>query len=180
MLKNHDRAAAKPTWPWRKNRRALRRNCAVPSTVSKAASTSRASARAALEALAAGAVHFSLPAGDVLFESGSPPEGVYLLASGRLGVRVGGSRRRAEIARGELVGEAGWLLGEPRSATVTALRDSELVLLPHAVARGRRGQLAANSRSPWRSSAPGGCGAATRSRGTSPPQPRIRPRAEQR
>src|SRR6202167_4194581 len=45
---------------------------------------------APLEALAAGAVHFSLPAGSVLFESGSTPEGVYLLASGRLGVRVAG------------------------------------------------------------------------------------------
>jgi NTE family protein len=89
---------------------------------------------AALEALAAGAVHFSLPAGDVLFESGSTPEGVYLLASGRLGVCIAGSSTfAAEIERGELVGEAGWLLAEPRSATVLALRDSELVLLPDAV-----------------------------------------------
>jgi NTE family protein len=36
----------------------------------------------------------------------------------------------AEIERSELVGEAGWLLKEHRSATVTALRDSELLLLP--------------------------------------------------
>ena len=87
----------------------------------------------ALQALAAGAVHFSLPAGNVLFDSGSSPEGVYLLASGRLGVRLTGHARfTAEIARGELVGEAGWLLGEPRSATVVALRDSEILLLPHA------------------------------------------------
>jgi NTE family protein len=89
---------------------------------------------AALEALAAGAVQFSLPAGGVLFESGSTPEGVYLLASGRLGVRLTGQTRfTAEIERGELVGEAGWLLGEPRSATVIALRDSEILLLPPAV-----------------------------------------------
>jgi NTE family protein len=89
---------------------------------------------AALKALAAGAVHFSVPAGDVLFESGSTPEGVYLLASGRLRVSgTGGPGFKAEIERGELVGEAGWLLGEPHSATVTALRDSELLLLPHAV-----------------------------------------------
>jgi NTE family protein len=86
----------------------------------------------ALQALAAGAVQFSLPAGNVLFESGSAPEGVYLLASGRLGVRVSGQTRlTAEISRGELVGEAGWLLGEPRSATVTALRDSEILLIPN-------------------------------------------------
>jgi NTE family protein len=88
----------------------------------------------ALEALAAGAVHFSLPAGDLLFESGSTPDGVYLVASGRLGVRIAGSGRwTAEIERGEWVGEAGWLLKEPRSAAVVALRDTELVLLPHAL-----------------------------------------------
>ena len=84
-----------------------------------------------LEALAAGAVHFSLPAGNLLFESGSTPDGVYLVASGRLGVKtVRGTRLTAEIERSELVGEAGWLLKETRSATVVALRDSELLLLP--------------------------------------------------
>jgi NTE family protein len=89
---------------------------------------------AALEALAAGAVHFSLPAGDLLFESGSEPDGVYLVASGRLGVRLAGSNRwMAEIERGEFVGESGWLLREPRGATVVALRDTELLLLPDAV-----------------------------------------------
>jgi len=91
-------------------------------------------APAALEALAAGAVHFSLPAGDLLFESGSTPDGVYLVASGRLGVRMGGSSRwMAEIERGEWVGESGWLLKEPRSASVVALRDTELLLLPDAL-----------------------------------------------
>ena len=56
--------------------------------------------KAALEALAAGAVHFSLPAGDVLFESGSTPEGVYLLASGRLHVSgTAGPGFKAEIER---------------------------------------------------------------------------------
>jgi CRP-like cAMP-binding protein len=51
---------------------------------------------ATLEALAAGAVHFSLPAGSLLFESGSTPDGVYLVASGRLGVcRPRPTQRRA-------------------------------------------------------------------------------------
>ncbi|MGO9933979.1 MAG: hypothetical protein ACLPV8_19505 [Steroidobacteraceae bacterium] len=36
---------------------------------------------AALEALAPTAVHFSLPAGHLLFESGASPDGVYLVAS---------------------------------------------------------------------------------------------------
>jgi NTE family protein len=89
---------------------------------------------ACLDALAAGAVHFSLPAGSVLFESGSTPDGVYLLANGRLGVKtLGMARLTAEIGRNELVGEAGWLLKERRSATVVALRDSEVLLVPNAL-----------------------------------------------
>ena len=89
---------------------------------------------ATLEALAAGAVHFSLPAGSVLFESGSAPDGVYLVASGRLGVKtLGQARLTAEIEHNELVGEAGWLLKEPRSAAVLALRDSEILLVPNCV-----------------------------------------------
>jgi NTE family protein len=86
-----------------------------------------------LEALAAGALHFSLPAGHLLFEAGSDPDGVYLLASGRLGIKTPTRTGLiAEIEVGELVGEAGWLLGTPRSATVIALRDSELLLVPNA------------------------------------------------
>jgi NTE family protein len=86
---------------------------------------------ATLEALAAGAEHFSLPAGSLLFDSGSVADGVYLLGSGRLGVRTPGvARLTAVIERSELVGEAGWLLKEQRSAAVFAMRDSELLLLP--------------------------------------------------
>jgi NTE family protein len=84
-----------------------------------------------LEALAAGAVQFSLPAGSTLFELGAAPDGLYLVASGLLGVKTAANRGwTAEIGRGELVGESGWLLKEPRSAGVVALRDSELLLLP--------------------------------------------------
>jgi NTE family protein len=87
-----------------------------------------------LGSLAAGALHFSLPAGYLLFEAGSDPDGVYLLTSGRLGVKTPlKAGLTAEIERGELVGEAGWLLETPRSATVVALRDSELLLIPNAV-----------------------------------------------
>jgi NTE family protein len=87
-----------------------------------------------IDALNLGSVHFSLPAGALLFEAGSDPDGVYLVASGRLGVKAPGKPRlTAEIERGELVGEAGWLLKQPRSATVVALRDSELLLIPNTV-----------------------------------------------
>jgi NTE family protein len=85
------------------------------------------------ETLATAAVQFSLPAGTPLFDAGSACEGVYLLVSGRLGVRIGaGAPWAAEIARGELVGEAGWLLKERRGASVVALRDSELILIPNS------------------------------------------------
>src|ERR1700681_4199172 len=78
---------------------------------------------AILEALADRAVQFSLPAGSVLFESGSTPEGLYLVATGRLGVKPPGiPRLTAEIERSGLVGETGWLLKEQHSATVFALR----------------------------------------------------------
>jgi NTE family protein len=88
---------------------------------------------AALEALSAAAVHFSLPAGHLLFEAGSNPDGVYLVASGRLGVKAQSHPKLvAVIERGELVGEAGWLLRQQRSAAVVALRDSELLLIPNA------------------------------------------------
>jgi NTE family protein len=87
-----------------------------------------------LDALTAGSVHFSLPAGALLFEAGSDPDGVYLVASGRLGVKaLGKTLLTAEIERGELVGEVSWLLKQPRSATVVALRDSELLLIPNPV-----------------------------------------------
>jgi len=87
---------------------------------------------ATLQALATAGIRFSLPAGALLFESGANPDGVYLLGSGRLGVRAAGTTQLiAEIEHGELVGEAGWLLKQQRGSTVLALRDCELLLLPN-------------------------------------------------
>jgi len=87
-----------------------------------------------LKALADEAGHYSLPAGYPLFEPGSPPDGVYLLVTGRLGVEAPGAQGwTAEIEAGEVVGEAGWLLNEPRIARVVALRDCEIVFLPQAL-----------------------------------------------
>jgi len=83
-----------------------------------------------LQALATTAVHFSLPAGQVLFDLGSRPDGLYLVVGGRLGVqREPGAECLSSIGHGELIGESGWLLGEPRSARIVALRDSELLWL---------------------------------------------------
>ena len=55
-----------------------------------------------IDALNIGSVHFSLPAGALLFEAGSDPDGVYLVASGRLGVKAPGKvTLTAEIERGD-------------------------------------------------------------------------------
>ncbi len=65
--------------------------------------------------------------GETLIEEGDPANGVYFVISGRLRayVKKDGERHEiGEIGRGETVGEMGVLTGEPRSATVVAVRDT--------------------------------------------------------
>ncbi len=97
---------------------------------------------AVLEALAAAAVQFSVPAGTLLFASGTQSNGLYLLAAGRLGVKTASTAGwAAQIYGGELVGELGWLLGTTHSADLVAIRDSELLWIERAILD----QLAARS-----------------------------------
>jgi NTE family protein len=74
-----------------------------------------------------------LAGGDVLMEQGEAGDSGYLLLSGRLRIYVrdedGTARMVREIARGEVIGEMSLFTGEPRSATVVAVRDSVLVRL---------------------------------------------------
>ena len=67
--------------------------------------------------------------GEVLFSEGDPPDSIYVVLSGRLRAESGGTTL-GEMGRGETIGEIGILSGEPRSATVRAIRDSELLRLP--------------------------------------------------
>ena len=73
---------------------------------------------------------FSLPAGEPLFLQGAVGDALFVLVSGMLSVviedRPGGPKRVGHIHAGETVGELALMSGEPRSATVTALRDSTL------------------------------------------------------
>ena len=75
----------------------------------------------------------ALPRGATLFEQGEPGEHAYILVGGRLQASVrdaaGGEQIVGEIVRGEMVGEMTIFTGEPRSARIRALRDSELVSL---------------------------------------------------
>jgi predicted acylesterase/phospholipase RssA/CRP-like cAMP-binding protein len=72
-----------------------------------------------------------LPRGAVLFRQGDPSESFSIIISGRLEVVIsnpgGQARQINELAQGDLIGEMGVFTGSPRSATVVASRDSELL-----------------------------------------------------
>lgn len=74
-----------------------------------------------------------LNGGDTLFDEGDPGGSLYVVVFGRLRAvqrdSSGNQRVLGEIGRGESVGEMALLTGEPRSATVSAIRDTELVKL---------------------------------------------------
>ena len=75
-----------------------------------------------------------LRGGDSLFRAGEPSRALYVLCSGSLGAFGRGLAGGAEqllgtITPGETVGELGFLTGQPRSATVRALRDCTLLRL---------------------------------------------------
>jgi NTE family protein len=109
--------------------------------------------------LAASGARRALAAGDWLFRAGEPGASLYLVLSGRLEVVGDGGAVLRELARGAAVGELALLTGEPRSASVRARRDSELLelgatafdavlnrdpALPRALARVLAGQLRAS------------------------------------
>ncbi len=86
-----------------------------------------------LDALAAELEWQGLPGGWVLFREGERDDSLFIVVAGRLGVVTPDAEGRetiiSHISPGETVGEMALLSGAPRSATVVALRDSELVRL---------------------------------------------------
>jgi len=77
-----------------------------------------------------------LPGGKVLFNQGDSSDSLYVVLSGRLRAvakdEAGKECVLNDIVQGECLGEMGMISGEPRTATVTAVRDSELVRLTKA------------------------------------------------
>ncbi|MFP3883152.1 MAG: cyclic nucleotide-binding domain-containing protein [Actinomycetota bacterium] len=76
--------------------------------------------------------------GEVLFEEGEDSDAVYIVVSGRLLATTNDPVKNAsikigEMGRGEVVGEIGLLGHTPRSATVTAVRDSVIARLDEPV-----------------------------------------------
>ena len=87
-----------------------------------------------LAALAETVEPVDVQGGDVLMRQGGSADCAYVVRAGRLRVTVARDDNPAhpigEIGRGEVVGEMALLTNEPRSATVTAIRDSQLLRLP--------------------------------------------------
>jgi predicted acylesterase/phospholipase RssA/CRP-like cAMP-binding protein len=88
--------------------------------------------------LARGLEPVHVAAGEVVFRQGDAGDGLYLVASGRLRVTLaaGGTERVLhDLGRGSVVGEIALLTDRPRTATVHAVRDSDLQLLRAPVFR---------------------------------------------
>lgn len=92
--------------------------------------------KAALRAVEEEVEWFCLPAGATLFEAGEPSDAFYLVRSGALAAFRAGADGRPEllghIRQGEPIGEMALVEDRPHTASVYALRDSELVRLPKA------------------------------------------------
>src|SRR5689334_22421405 len=75
----------------------------------------------------------TLAGGEDLYRYGEAGDAMHVVISGRLQVQVprtsGGERVVSDLGIGETVGEMALISGEPRSATVRALRDTQLARL---------------------------------------------------
>jgi serine phosphatase RsbU (regulator of sigma subunit) len=90
---------------------------------------------ATLEQIAAAAGRRRLAAGEVLFNQGEPGAECYVIVAGTLEVItfVNGAEHRLDAySPGQLVGEMALIDRSPRSASVRALEDAELVVLGEA------------------------------------------------
>lgn len=90
-----------------------------------------------LKALTEQSQWLSVPGGRLLIQQGEQAQAVFVLLSGRLAVITGfgtsDERLVTEISAGDSVGELGVIASTRRSASVLALRDSELLRIPGEV-----------------------------------------------
>ncbi len=101
---------------------------------------------ARLEELAMRATHVRRPAGETIIREGEPGDRFYVIAAGEVDVTEGGRFRRTEPA-GDCFGEIALLRAVPRTATVVARTDVDLLALERdeflAAITGDRRALAA-------------------------------------
>ena len=81
-----------------------------------------------LDRLARHAELVDFSGGDVLMAEGQPGHEFFVIVDGEVGVTSGGETL-AKLGAGDYVGETALLDPGPRTATVTALRDTQAVLL---------------------------------------------------
>lgn len=90
-----------------------------------------------LETIESGAEYIDLASGETLFRQHDAGDDVYFVLSGRLRATLtssaGETRLLGEIRRGETVGELALFTGEPRSATIIAMRDTSVAKVSRAV-----------------------------------------------
>jgi NTE family protein/lysophospholipid hydrolase len=85
-----------------------------------------------LQALAADLEWIQLPSGEMLFDQGDPGNSLFIVVQGRLRAFLDQDGKRiplGDVHRGETVGEMAIITGEPRSASVYAIRHATLALL---------------------------------------------------
>jgi predicted acylesterase/phospholipase RssA/CRP-like cAMP-binding protein len=82
-----------------------------------------------LDDLVAELVPVVVRGGEEVVREGDPSDGLFVVASGRLRVVDAAGDAVAEAGRGDTVGELGLITGDPRTATVYAIRDSVLARL---------------------------------------------------
>lgn len=74
-----------------------------------------------------------IPAGHYLFRDGDPSDAMYVIKGGKLAVTKAKNSSEivlAELGPGAMVGEMAFFDGRPRSASVKAVKDSEVICLP--------------------------------------------------
>jgi CRP-like cAMP-binding protein len=88
----------------------------------------------ALEALVAELQLVQLVKGEALFHEGDPGDALYVIVEGELSVQAEGPPRveMARLGPGAFLGEVALMTDQPRSATVTALGDAELLRIDRA------------------------------------------------
>jgi len=113
---------------------ALHRQAAVTDLLSKVPLLGQLST-SARHMLAQSSEHLSVAAGEDLFHQGDTADALFLVVSGRLHVvdeDDNAHRVVGVLGSGAWVGELSLLTGSPRSATITAARDAQLIRISRA------------------------------------------------
>ncbi|MCG9875176.1 MAG: patatin-like phospholipase family protein [Leptospiraceae bacterium] len=78
-----------------------------------------------------------LPSGQILFKQGDPGEDLFIVTVGRLRYEIhsieGDLLDSGEFQRSDILGELSIFTREPRSATVRAIRESEILRIPRGI-----------------------------------------------